>query len=90
MMKTENVELKFAEGAVREVAKVASEINTSLQNIGARRLHTIMVLVSMPFFSISLFAFLYPTKCFSNPHLISFIYILIVSAFSVYVDRLAY
>ena len=42
LMKTEGVDLQFADGAVREIAKVASEINTSMQNIGARRLQTIL------------------------------------------------
>ncbi len=42
LIETENVSLKFTEGAVKEVAKIASEVNQQSENIGARRLHTIM------------------------------------------------
>eukprot|EP00948_MAST-09A_sp_MAST-9A-sp1_P002994 g2994.t1 len=42
MMKTENVVLDFEEDAVREIAKVASDINRNVENIGARRLHTVI------------------------------------------------
>ena len=30
----------FEEGAVREIARLAAEVNQSVENIGARRLHT--------------------------------------------------
>ena len=34
--------LSFSEGAVRAVAEVAEEANRALDNIGARRLHTVL------------------------------------------------
>jgi ATP-dependent HslUV protease ATP-binding subunit HslU len=36
------VKLKFADDGIREIAKIASEVNEQVENIGARRLHTIM------------------------------------------------
>lgn len=42
LLGTENVQLHFTDAAVREIAKVAEEVNTSVDNIGARRLHTIL------------------------------------------------
>ena len=39
---TEGVELKFSENAIKEIAKFAVEINDKVENIGARRLHTVM------------------------------------------------
>jgi ATP-dependent HslUV protease ATP-binding subunit HslU len=42
LLATENVELKFTEDAIRALAAVAAEINGSTENIGARRLHTVM------------------------------------------------
>jgi ATP-dependent HslUV protease ATP-binding subunit HslU len=42
MLKSENVELKFTDEAIREIAKVAYETNKSIENIGARRLHTVI------------------------------------------------
>lgn len=42
LIKTENVELEFTEEAIREVARVASVVNKTVENIGARRLHTIL------------------------------------------------
>jgi ATP-dependent HslUV protease ATP-binding subunit HslU len=39
---TENVELLFADDAVAEVAKIAAQVNQSVENIGARRLQTVM------------------------------------------------
>ncbi|MBI4792769.1 MAG: ATP-dependent protease ATPase subunit HslU [Deltaproteobacteria bacterium] len=42
LMATENIELSFAEDALREMAKIATEVNQMTENIGARRLHTIM------------------------------------------------
>ncbi len=39
---TEGVELSFASGAVEEVARLAFEVNQKVENIGARRLHTVM------------------------------------------------
>jgi ATP-dependent HslUV protease ATP-binding subunit HslU len=42
LLKTEEVELEFADDAIDELASLAAEINTSVENIGARRLHTVM------------------------------------------------
>ena len=42
MMKTEGVDLIFEEDAIRELARYAHEVNQSSQNIGARRLATVM------------------------------------------------
>lgn len=42
LLKTENIVLDVKEDAVREIAKVAAEVNTQVMNIGARRLYTIM------------------------------------------------
>eukprot|EP01031_Cornospumella_fuschlensis_P037586 gene37586-45654_t len=42
MMKSENVELTFTDEAIREIAKVAYTTNKSVENIGARRLHTVI------------------------------------------------
>ena len=42
LLKTEGVELEFTEDGVEEIAKVAAEVNTAMENIGARRLHTIV------------------------------------------------
>lgn len=42
LMATEGIELDFAEEAIQEMAKIAAEVNLKTENIGARRLHTIM------------------------------------------------
>lgn len=42
LIATEDVKVTFTRGAVREIAKIASEVNQQSENIGARRLHTIM------------------------------------------------
>ena len=42
LMDTEGIKLTFAEDAVEEVARYAARVNESSENIGARRLHTIM------------------------------------------------
>jgi len=42
LLKTQEVELEFADDAIDELASLAAEINTSVENIGARRLHTVM------------------------------------------------
>jgi ATP-dependent HslUV protease ATP-binding subunit HslU len=42
LLKTEGVELVFQPEAVREVARLAEEVNSRTENIGARRLHTLM------------------------------------------------
>ncbi len=42
LLSTEGVELKFLPEAIEEIAKIAEEVNSRTENIGARRLHTIM------------------------------------------------
>ncbi len=42
LMATEGVTLRFSDGALGAIADVAYEANTRLENIGARRLHTVM------------------------------------------------
>jgi ATP-dependent HslUV protease ATP-binding subunit HslU len=42
LLETEGVYLKFAADAVHEIALVASDVNERTENIGARRLHTIL------------------------------------------------
>ncbi|CAH0493621.1 unnamed protein product [Peronospora farinosa] len=42
LIKTEGVTLNFTEDAVREIAHVAAEVNLTVENIGARRLHTVV------------------------------------------------
>ena len=42
LLKTENVELDFTEDGICEIASIATSVNTIAENIGARRLHTIM------------------------------------------------
>jgi ATP-dependent HslUV protease ATP-binding subunit HslU len=42
LLATENLELRFAEDAVRTIAVMAAEINETAENIGARRLHTVL------------------------------------------------
>ena len=42
LLKTENVELEFSEDGIDRIANIASEVNATVENIGARRLHTII------------------------------------------------
>ncbi len=42
LLKTEGVSLEFQADAIDEIAKLAEEVNDRAENIGARRLHTIM------------------------------------------------
>ena len=42
LMATEGVEINFTEDGVRRIAEIAYEVNEGTENIGARRLHTIM------------------------------------------------
>ena len=42
LMATENVTLKFAADGIARVAEIASQINARTENIGARRLHTVL------------------------------------------------
>mgnify|MGYP001272538912 CR=1 FL=1 len=42
LLKTENVDLEFSDDGIDTIANLASEVNSSVENIGARRLHTII------------------------------------------------
>ena len=42
LMATEGFDLQFGEDAVRRIAEIAEQVNESTENIGARRLHTIL------------------------------------------------
>ena len=42
LIATEGVKLKFSESAVSEIAIIATRVNEEIENIGARRLHTIL------------------------------------------------
>lgn len=45
LLKSENIELNFTDDSIKEIAKIAAEVNEAVENIGARRLHTIMTTV---------------------------------------------
>jgi ATP-dependent HslUV protease ATP-binding subunit HslU len=42
LMATEQVHVQFGQDAVEEIARIAAEVNARMENIGARRLHTVM------------------------------------------------
>lgn len=42
LMESEGVDVKFTDEAIRDVARIAAEVNAEVENIGARRLHTIL------------------------------------------------
>ena len=42
LLKTEGIEIEFEEQAIEEIAKIAVDVNEKTENIGARRLYTIM------------------------------------------------
>jgi len=42
LLETEGVKLEFTEGAIKEIARIATDVNEAVENIGARRLHTIL------------------------------------------------
>ena len=42
LLKTENVNLDFTDDGINMLAKISAEVNNSVENIGARRLHTII------------------------------------------------
>jgi len=42
LLEAENVDLKFEKSAINAIAQIATEVNNKTENIGARRLHTIM------------------------------------------------
>ncbi|UNK16716.1 ATP-dependent protease ATPase subunit HslU [Paenibacillus sp. N3/727] len=42
LLRTENIEVEFSPEAIREIAQIAASVNQNTENIGARRLHTIL------------------------------------------------
>ena len=42
LLKTEGIDVEFSPEAVSEIARIAAEVNQNTENIGARRLHTIL------------------------------------------------
>ncbi|MNW23622.1 ATP-dependent protease ATPase subunit ClpY [compost metagenome] len=42
LLRTEDIEVEFSADAIREIAKIAESVNKNTENIGARRLHTIL------------------------------------------------
>jgi ATP-dependent HslUV protease ATP-binding subunit HslU len=42
MLKTEGAKLSFDQEAIEEIAEIADKVNSRMENIGARRLHTVM------------------------------------------------
>ncbi len=42
LLKTENIDLEFSDDGIDIIANMASEVNSTIENIGARRLHTII------------------------------------------------
>ncbi len=42
LLKSDGVDINFEESAIREIAKIAADVNQKIENIGARRLHTIL------------------------------------------------
>ena len=42
LLETENVNISFNEDSIAEIARIAAAVNEQVENIGARRLHTIL------------------------------------------------
>ena len=42
LLETEGVKLDFADDGIKEIARIATQVNDQVENIGARRLHTIL------------------------------------------------
>lgn len=42
LLETEGIQIEFSDYAIRKIAEVAYEVNQNTDNIGARRLHTIL------------------------------------------------
>jgi ATP-dependent HslUV protease ATP-binding subunit HslU len=42
LLSSEGVKLEFKKDAINEIAAIATELNEKMENIGARRLHTVM------------------------------------------------
>jgi len=64
MMAAEGVDLEFEDGALREIARIAFEVNSEVENIGARRLQTVMSLL------LNDFMFDIPDKIGADSHII--------------------
>jgi ATP-dependent HslUV protease ATP-binding subunit HslU len=45
LIAAENVDLRFTDDGIREIARIAAEVNRRMENIGARRLHTVLTTV---------------------------------------------
>lgn len=45
LLKSEKIDLSFTDEAIKEIAGIAAEVNEQVENIGARRLHTILTTV---------------------------------------------
>jgi ATP-dependent HslUV protease ATP-binding subunit HslU len=45
LLRTEGLQVKFSDDAINEISEIAANVNTKTENIGARRLHTIMELL---------------------------------------------
>lgn len=45
LLKTEGVEIVFPDDGIRAIARIAAEVNEKVENIGARRLHTILTTI---------------------------------------------
>jgi ATP-dependent HslUV protease ATP-binding subunit HslU len=42
LLATEGIDVQFRDDAIEEIARIAAEVNERMENIGARRLHTVM------------------------------------------------
>ncbi|MBK6913768.1 MAG: ATP-dependent protease ATPase subunit HslU [Ignavibacteriales bacterium] len=42
LLATDGIQIEFTKDGIREIARIASEVNEQVENIGARRLHTIL------------------------------------------------
>jgi ATP-dependent HslUV protease ATP-binding subunit HslU len=42
LLETERIDLEFQDSAIEEIASIAAQVNSTAENVGARRLHTIM------------------------------------------------
>lgn len=45
LLRTEGVEIEFSESSLQRISEIAAQVNSKTENIGARRLHTIMELL---------------------------------------------
>ena len=55
LLKTENVNLVFTDDGIDMLAQISAEVNSSVENIGARRLHTIQSVLGYPSKSLWIF-----------------------------------